>query len=69
MAAAAAEATKTLNQYDRGLKYRTVWKLLSDDPYSIYLLQQNLLYGMSKRLAWQPRLDDEYYIADMVTTS
>lgn len=63
------EATKTMNQYDRGLKYRIVWKLLSDDPYSIYLLQQNLLYGMTKRLVWEPRIDDEYFVTDMITTS
>jgi peptide/nickel transport system substrate-binding protein len=62
------EATRTANQNDRGLKYRLVWKLLSDDPYSIYLLQQNLLYGMTKRLAWEPRLDDEYFVNDMITT-
>ena len=62
------EATKTANQKDRAVKYRNVWKILSDDPYSIYLLQQNLLYGMTKRLVWEPRLDDEYYVADMITT-
>ena len=62
------EATKTANQFNRGLKYRLVWKLLNDDPYSIMLLQQNLLYGMTKRLVFQPRPDDEYYVNDMITT-
>ena len=62
------EATKTVKPFDRGLKYRLVWKLLNDDPYSIMLLQQNLLYGMTKRLAFQPRNDDEYYVNDMITT-
>lgn len=48
------EATRTANQNDRGLKYRLVWKLLSDDPYSIYLLQQNLLYGVTKASRGSP---------------
>ena len=62
------EATRTANQFNRGLKYRLVWKLLNDDPYSIMLLQQNLLYGSTKRLVFQPRPDDEYYVNDMITT-
>ena len=62
------EATKTQNQNDRGLKYRIVWKLLNDDPYSIMLLQQNLIYGMTKRVVWQPGLDDSIYVSDFTTT-
>lgn len=62
------EATKTQNQDERAAKYQKVWALLYDDPYSIMLLQQNLIYGLSKRLQWEPRLDDEYYIQDMITT-
>ena len=62
------EATKTQNQFDRGLKYRLVWKLLNDDPYSIMLLQQNLIYGMTKRLQWQPGVNDDIDISNMITT-
>ena len=53
----------------RDQAYQDVWALLRDDPYAIYLLQQNLLYGMSERLVWEPRLDDEYYVATMALTS
>lgn len=49
----------------RAQAYEDVWAILRDDPYAIYLLQQNLLYGLSERLAWEPRLDDEYYVATM----
>jgi peptide/nickel transport system substrate-binding protein len=45
--------------------YQDVWAILHDNPYAIYLLQQNLLYGMSERLNWEPRLDDEYYVSTM----
>jgi hypothetical protein len=39
--------------------------MLNKDPHAIYLLQQNLIYGLSKRLEWQPRLDDEVRVAAM----
>jgi peptide/nickel transport system substrate-binding protein len=45
--------------------YQDVWAILHEDPHAIYLLQQNLLYGLSERLEWEPRLDDEYYVATM----
>ena len=45
-----------------------MWAVLHDDPYAIYLLQQNLLYGVSERLEWEPRIDDEYYVSTMSLT-
>lgn len=45
--------------------YQEMWAELYKDPYSIYLLQQNLIYGLTRRLEWAPRLDDEVRVADM----
>jgi peptide/nickel transport system substrate-binding protein len=58
-------AIKTLDQRARDKLYQQVWAVLNEDPHAIYLLQQNLIYGMSKRLEWQPRLDDEVRVAAM----
>lgn len=52
----------------RAQAYQDVWAILRDDPYAIYLLQQNLLYGLSERLVWEPRIDDEYYVSTMSVT-
>jgi peptide/nickel transport system substrate-binding protein len=59
------KAIKTLNQKERHKLYQQVWSALREDPYSIYLLQQNLIYGMTARLEWQPRLDDEVRVETM----
>lgn len=58
-------AASTLDDEARAEAYQEVWAILRDDPYAIYLLQQNLLYGTSERLVWEPRPDDEYYVAEM----
>jgi peptide/nickel transport system substrate-binding protein len=59
------QAIKTLDQKARDKLYQQVWAVLNEDPHSIYLLQQNLIYGLSKRVEWQPRLDDEVRVATM----
>jgi peptide/nickel transport system substrate-binding protein len=59
------QAIKTLDQKARDKLYQQVWQILHEDPHSIYLLQQNLIYGLSKRVEWQPRLDDEVRVATM----
>ncbi|MGQ0569183.1 MAG: ABC transporter substrate-binding protein [Armatimonadota bacterium] len=61
-------ATKTLDQRVRAEMYQQVWAILTENPYSIYLLQQNLIYGMARRLTWRPRLDDEVRVVDMRLT-
>src|SRR5262245_16788272 len=61
-------AIKTLDQKARDKQYQEVWALLNKDPHAIYLLQQNLIYGLSKRLEWQPRLDDEVRVITMRLT-
>ena len=58
-------AIKTLDQKARDKLYQEVWATLNKDPHAIYLLQQNLIYGLAKRLEWQPRLDDEVRVATM----
>ena len=59
----------SLDQDVRDQAYQDAWALLHDDPYAIYLLQQNLLYGVSERLQWEPRQDDEYYVSTMALTA
>jgi peptide/nickel transport system substrate-binding protein len=59
------KAIKTLDQKQRDRMYQQVWATLNQDPHAIYLLQQNLIYGLAKHLEWQPRLDDEVRVATM----
>jgi peptide/nickel transport system substrate-binding protein len=61
-------AIKTLDQKVRDKLYQQVWATLNEDPHAIYLLQQNLIYGLAKRLDWQPRLDDDVRVAAMRLT-
>ena len=61
-------AIKTLDQKARDKVYQQVWATLNEDPHAIYLLQQNLIYGLAKRLEWQSRLDDEVRVATMQVT-
>jgi peptide/nickel transport system substrate-binding protein len=63
------KAIKTIDPKVRDQLYQEVWAELNRDPYSIYLLQHNLIYGLSPRLQWEPRLDDEYRFAEMKVTS
>jgi peptide/nickel transport system substrate-binding protein len=62
-------AIKTLDQRARDQMYQQVWGILNQDPHAIYLLQQNFVYGVSNRVEWQPRLDDEYRFSDMKLSS
>jgi peptide/nickel transport system substrate-binding protein len=64
-----ADAVKTLDQNARQKMYERVYEIMSTDPYTVYLLQQNLIYGLTKRLEWTPRLDDEYFVKEMILTS
>ena len=59
------QAGSTTDQDVRSILYQRAWARLHENPHAIYLLQQDLIYGASERLAWQPRLDDEYYVAEM----
>ncbi|MDQ7910111.1 ABC transporter substrate-binding protein [Phytohabitans sp. ZYX-F-186] len=59
----------TFDQADRQRDYEQMWATLHDDPYSIYLLQQHYIFGTSKRLVWDPRPDDAYFVSTMKLTS
>jgi len=63
------KAIKTLDPKQRDAIYQDVWAQLHRNPHAIYLLQQNLIYGLTNRVEWQPRLDDEYRFAEMKVSS
>ena len=54
-----------VDQDTRNAAYQAAWARLHENPHAIYLLQQDLIYGMSEHLNWDPRLDDEYYVSEM----
>lgn len=60
-----AQASSTTDQELRDQLYQQVWQQLHDNPIHIYLLQQSLLYGLSERVNWEPRPDDEVLIKTM----
>lgn len=55
----------SVDQEERDQAYQAAWAQLHENPHAIYLLQQDLIYGMSEDLVWDPRLDDEYYVREM----
>jgi len=58
-------AGSTTDQELRNVLYQRAWARLHENPHAIYLLQQDLIYGATERLDWQPRLDDEYLVSEM----
>lgn len=54
-----------VDQDERDQAYQRAWARLHENPHAIYLLQQDLIYGMADNLVWEPRLDDEYYVSEM----
>ncbi len=62
------QGVTTLDQDERDRIYQEAWAGLNANPHAVYLLQQDLIYGLSERLAWEPRLDDEYLVASMSFT-
>ena len=59
------QAGSTTDQELRNILYQRAWARLHENPHAIYLLQQDLIYGATERLDWQPRLDDEYLVTEM----
>ena len=59
------QAGSTTDQDLRNILYQRAWARLHENPHAIYLLQQDLIYGATERLDWQPRLDDEYFVSEM----
>ncbi|MYH44034.1 MAG: hypothetical protein F4131_10120 [Acidimicrobiaceae bacterium] len=59
------QAGSTTDQDLRDVLYQRAWARLHENPHAIYLLQQDLIYGATERLVWEPRLDDEYLVSEM----
>ena len=59
------QAGSTTDQDLRHVLYQRAWARLHENPHAIYLLQQDLIYGATERLDWEPRLDDEYLVSEM----
>ena len=59
------QAGSTTDQDLRHVLYQRAWAQLHENPHAIYLLQQDLIYGATERLDWEPRLDDEYLVSEM----
>ena len=59
------QAGSTTDQALRDVLYQRAWARLHENPHAIYLLQQDLIYGATERLVWEPRLDDEYLVSEM----
>ncbi len=59
------QAGSTTDQDRRASLYQQAWARLHENPHAIYLLQQDLIYGATERLVWEPRLDDEYFVSEM----
>lgn len=56
---------QTFDQGRRQTIYANMWQRLHENPYALYLLQQDYIYGTSKRLVWTPRPDDTYLVSTM----
>ena len=65
MTALFEQAGSTTDQDLRNFLYQRAWARLHENPHAIYLLQQDLIYGATGRLVWEPRLDDEYLVSEM----
>ena len=59
------QAGSTTDQELRNILYQRAWARLHENPHAIYLLQQDLIFGATERLEWQPRLDDKYLVTEM----
>ena len=60
-----AEAAAITDQAQREQRYQQVFELGRDDPVGIFLLNTYDIYGISQRVAWEPRLDQFILGAEM----
>ena len=58
------QARSTLDQTQRAGLYKQALQILHDDVPGIPLWQQMAIYGMTKRLKWQPRPDQELFLVE-----
>jgi peptide/nickel transport system substrate-binding protein len=59
------EARTELDLAKRQAIYEGIAQAASDDLIYIFLLQAQDIYGLSKRMEWQPRVDGKLIIMDM----
>jgi len=59
------QASSTTDLELRDQLYQQLWARIHENPIHIFLLQHDLLYGLSERLNWEPRADDEVFIKTM----
>lgn len=62
------QARSTLDGSQRQSFYKQALQMLHDDMPGVPLWQQTAIYGLSKRLQWQPRPDQELFLVDMSLT-
>jgi peptide/nickel transport system substrate-binding protein len=58
------EARSTLDSAAREPLYKQALQILHDDMAGVPLWEQMAIYGLSKRLQWQPRPDQELFLVD-----
>jgi len=58
------QARSSLDQPTRNARYKQALQLLHDDEPGIPLWEQVATYGLSKRLQWQPRPDQELFLVE-----
>jgi peptide/nickel transport system substrate-binding protein len=59
------QARSTFDAGRRGAIYRDISRRLNEEAYFLYLYQQVDLYGINKRLIWEPRSDEQLHAAHM----
>lgn len=57
-------ARSTLNTDEREALYEQALQILRDDEPGVPLWQQMAIYGLSRRLQWQPRPDQELFLVE-----
>lgn len=61
------EARTNIDESSRLQQYQEAGKLACDQAYFAFLLNNEDIYGMSKRLNWQPRVDAKLLVSGMST--
>ena len=61
------EARTNVDEGSRLQQYQQAGKLACDKAYFTFLLNNEDIYGMSRRLNWQPRVDAKLLVSSMST--
>lgn len=62
------QARSTLDKTERDKSYKQALQILHDEMPGVPLWEQMAIYGLSKRLKWKPRPDQELFLTEMVLT-